>query len=178
MYLTKFIFHTLLNWKIVGDFDRSIKKSVVIVAPHTSNFDFIICSFTRRILKTQVNWVGKKALFAWPIGWYFRWMGGEPLERNKSQNKVEATVQVFSNQTEFRLALAPEGTRKKVEAWRTGYYYIALGAKVPIIPVSLDYPNKTISICKEFYPTGNLELDEPKLREYFKGKVGKRPEYS
>jgi len=176
MFITKFIFHKLLGWKIVGDFDRSIKKSVVIVAPHTTNFDFIVCSFTRRILKTQINFVGKKALFVWPIGWYFRWMGGEPLERKKSQNKVEATVSVFESLEEFRLAIAPEGTRKKVEGWRTGYYYIALQAKVPIIPVSLDYPSKTISIGKEFYPTGSVEIDEPKLREFFKGAIGKRHE--
>jgi len=176
MFITKFIFHKLLGWNIVGDFDRSIKKSVVIVAPHTTNFDFIVCSFTRRILKTQINFVGKKALFVWPIGWYFRWMGGEPLERKKSQNKVEATVSVFESLEEFRLAIAPEGTRKKVEEWRTGYYYIALQAKVPIIPVSLDYQSKTISIGKEFYPTGSIEIDEPKLREFFKGTIGKRPE--
>ena len=173
MYITKFIFHKILGWKIEGDFDKSIKKSVVIVAPHTSNIDFIICSFTRRILKIQINFVGKKVLFAWPIGWYFRWMGGEPLERNKSQNKVEATAKVFDSLDEFRLAIAPEGTRKKVEAWKTGYYYIALKAEVPIIPVSLDYPSKTICIGKEFYPSGDLDIDEPLLREFFKGARGR-----
>ena len=178
MYITKLIFHKVLGWKIKGDFDRSIKKSVVIVAPHTSNIDFIICSFTRRILKTQINFVGKKALFTWPIGWYFRWMGGEPLERKKSQNKVEATAKVFDSLDEFRLSIAPEGTRKKVENWKTGYYYIALKAEVPIIPVSLDYPTKTITIGKEFYPSGELDNDEPKLREFFKGVVGKNSEFS
>jgi 1-acyl-sn-glycerol-3-phosphate acyltransferase len=178
MFLTKYIFHKLLGWKIEGDFDRSIKKSVVIVAPHTANYDFIICSFTRRILKTQINFVGKKALFAWPIGWYFKWMGGEPLERSKSQNKVEAISNVFESLDEFRLAIAPEGTRKKVDTWKTGYYYIAMQAKVPLIPVSLDYPSKTISIGKEFYPTGDLEKDELELREFFKGKIGKNPEFS
>jgi 1-acyl-sn-glycerol-3-phosphate acyltransferase len=175
MYITKYIFHKILGWKIEGDFDKSIKKSVVIVAPHTTNYDFIVCSFTRRILKTQINFVGKKALFAWPIGWYFRWMGGEPLERAKSENKVEAIKKVFDGLDEFRLALAPEGTRKQVEKWKTGYYYIALSAKVPIIPVSLDYPSKTICIGKEFYPTGDIEKDELELREFFKGKTGKFP---
>jgi 1-acyl-sn-glycerol-3-phosphate acyltransferase len=178
MFITKFIFHKILGWKIEGDFDRSIRKSVVIVAPHTANFDFIICSFTRRILKTQINFVGKKALFLWPIGWYFRWMGGEPLERTKSQNKVEAISNVFDSLEEFRLAIAPEGTRKKVDTWKTGYYFIALQAKVPIIPVSLDYPTKTITIEKEFYPTGDIVKDELELRKFFKDKVGKNPEFS
>ena len=167
------VFHKLLGWKIEGGFDTSIKKSVVIVVPHTSNFDFIVCSFTRRILKVQINFVGKKALFAWPIGWYFKWMGGEPLERNKSENKVEAITKVFKELDEFRLAIAPEGTRKKVDKWKTGYYYIALSANVPIIPVSLDYPSKTICIGKEFYPTGDIEKDEIELRLFFKGRTGK-----
>ncbi len=178
MLFTKFIFHKLLGWKIVGDFDRSIKKSVVIVAPHTANMDFVVCSFARRILKTQINYVAKKALFAWPIGWYFRWMGGEPLERNKSQNKVEAIAKVFHKLDEFRLAIAPEGTRKKVEKWKSGYYYIALTAKVPIIPVSLDYPSKTLSVGKEFYPTGNHEKDEVEIQKFFLGAVGKVVEFS
>ncbi len=173
MYITKYIFHQLLGWNIEGAFDTSIKKSVVMVAPHTSNFDFIVCSFTRRIIKVQINFVGKKALFSWPIGWYFKWMGGEPLERMKSENKVEAITKVFEGLDEFRLAIAPEGTRKKVDKWKTGYYYIALNAKVPIVPVSLDYPTKTICIGKEFYPTGDIEKDEIKLRLFFKGKTGK-----
>lgn len=173
MYITEYIFHKLLGWKIEGGFDTSIKKSVVIVVPHTSNFDFIVCSFTRRILKIQINFVGKKALFYWPIGWYFKWMGGEPLERTKSENKVEAITKVYEGLDEFRLAIAPEGTRKKVDKWKTGYYYIALSAKVPIVPVSLDYPTKTICIGKTFYPTGDIEKDEIKLRLFFKGKTGK-----
>jgi 1-acyl-sn-glycerol-3-phosphate acyltransferase len=178
MYITKYIFHKLMGWKIEGDFDRSIKKSVVMVAPHTANYDFIVCSLTRRILKTQINFVGKKALFSWPVGWYFRWMGGEPLARTKSENKVEDITKVFESLDEFRLAIAPEGTRKKVDKWKTGYYYIALSAKVPIIPVSLDYPSKTICIGKEFYPTGNFEKDKLELHKFFKGKIGKIPEFS
>ena len=173
MSITKYIFHTILGWKIEGDFDRSIKKSVLIVAPHTTNYDFIICSFTRRILKIQINFVGKKALFAWPIGWYFKWMGGEPLERSKAQNKVEAISKVYDGLDEFRLAIAPEGTRKKVDTWKTGYYFIAQRSKVPIIPIGLDYPTKTISIGKEFYPTGDIEKDELELRNFFKGMEGK-----
>jgi 1-acyl-sn-glycerol-3-phosphate acyltransferase len=100
-------------------------------------------------------------------------MGGEPLERTKSENKVEAITKVFEGLDEFRLAIAPEGTRKKVDKWKTGYYYIALSAKVPIVPVSLDYPTKTIFIGKAFYPTGDIEKDEIKLRLFFKGKTGK-----
>lgn len=167
-----------MGWTIRGDFDQSVKKSVVIVAPHTSNIDFIICSFTRRILRTEINFVGKKELFVWPIGWYFRWMGGAPLDRTKGQNKVDAIAKIFNKRKEFRLALAPEGTRKKVEQWKSGYYFIARKAEVPIIPVSLDYPSKTISIGEEFYPTGNYLEDEAKIKGFFNGCIGKVPEKS
>jgi 1-acyl-sn-glycerol-3-phosphate acyltransferase len=176
--LTKFIFHRLLGWKIEGTFDQSIRKAVVIVVPHTSWHDFYVGAFTRRILKTEINFVAKKELFKWPFGWYFRWMGGAPLDRTGGQNKVDAISVVFSEKSEFRLALAPEGTRKKVTQWKTGFYYIALKAKVPIIPVSFDYSVKTVTIGTPFYPTGAIEGDLQKLKEFFKGVVGKKPEYT
>lgn len=178
MGFAKFIFNTVLGWKIVGDFDRDIKKSVIIVVPHTSWHDFYIGVFTRRITKTQINFVGKKELFKFPFGWYFRWMGGAALDRTSGQNKVEAIAKVFDQKDEFRLTLAPEGTRKKVDAWKTGFYFIALKAKVPIIPVAFDYKTKTVTIYDPFYPTGSLENDMPLLRSYYDGVVGKVPEYS
>ena len=178
MKFTEFVFTKILGWQIKGSFDQSIKKSVVIVAPHTSNMDFVISSFARRILKTQINFVGKKELFAWPIGWYFKWMGGEPLDRKRAQNKVEAIVNVYNDHEEFRLAIAPEGTRKKVDVWKTGYYYIALKANVPIIPVSLDYHNKILTVGNPFYPTGDLEKDETFLKNFLKNIKGKIPQNS
>lgn len=178
MGFTKFLYHNILGWKIVGDFDRSIKKSVLICAPHTSYFDFIVSVLARRILKIEINFVAKKELFAWPIAWYFRWMGGAPLNRGKAENKVEAIANVIKAHQEFRLALAPEGTRKKVEKWKSGYYYIALAAGVPIIPIGFDYPTKTLHIGEAFYPTGDITLDEPKLKLFYKDKVGRIAEWS
>lgn len=178
MFITKFIYHKLLGWKFEGDFDRSIKKSVLIVVPHTSYVDFVLSILVRRILKIQINFVGKKELFKPPFGWYFKWMGGEPLNREKAQNKVEAIANVFAAHEEFRLAIAPEGTRKKVTTWKTGYYYIALKANVPIIPIGLDYNTKIMHIGEAFYPTGNIVEDEKFFRNYFKGMVGKVPEYT
>lgn len=167
-----------MGWKIEGEFDSSLKKFVVIVAPHTSNLDFIVCSFARRILRTEINYVGKKALFAWPIGWYFRWMGGAPIDRTKGQNRVEAIAHIFKSRAEFRLAIAPEGTRKKVDRWKTGYYYIAVAANVPIIPVSLNYPKKVLRVGTPFYTTGDIALDEPNIQEFFKDAMGKKAEWS
>ena len=178
MGVTKFIFFKLLGWKIKGEFLPESKKSVIIVVPHTSWHDFYVGVFTRRISKTKIHWVGKKELFKWPFGWYFKWMGGSPLDRTSGQNKVEAITKIFNSKEEFRLTLAPEGTRKKVDSWKTGYYYIALAAMVPIIPVSFNYKTKTVTINKPFYPTGDIEADTVILRSYYDGVVGKKPEYT
>lgn len=178
MGITKFIFEKLMGWQIVGTFDKSIKKAVVIVVPHTSWHDFYIGAFTRKLLKVEINFIAKKELFQWPFGWYFKWMGGAPLDRTPGQNKVEAISRLFNEREEFRLAMSPEGTRKKVAIWRTGYYYIALTAKVPIICVAFDYSKKKVLINEPFYPSGNLEQDTLKLRSFYKGVVGKKKEYS
>jgi 1-acyl-sn-glycerol-3-phosphate acyltransferase len=175
MGLTKFLFYDIMGWKIVGRFDPSVKKTVVIVAPHTSWYDFFIGLFSRKILKTQINWLGKKELFIWPLSYYFKWTGGTPLDRTSGQNKVEAISTIFSNHTEFRLAMAPEGTRKKVDAWRTGFYYIAEMASVPITPVSFDYATKTVNIGNPYTVTGSIESDLPEIQKFFKGVVGKIP---
>lgn len=178
MGITKFVFEKLMGWKIVGTFDPTVKKSVIIVVPHTSWHDFYLGLFTRRLTKTPINYIAKKELFKWPFGWYFRWTGGEKIDRTPGQNKVEAIAEIFKNKEEFRLSLSPEGTRKKVLEWKTGFYYIAIAANVPIICVPFDYGKKTITINEPFYPTGNIDLDMEKLRAYFKGVVGKKPEYS
>lgn len=174
MGIYKFIFYTILGWKIIGDFkEKELKKVVMIVVPHTSWHDFYVGILTRKSLGVMVNFVGKKELFFWPFGYYFRWMGGAPLDRSKNQNKVEAIAEIFNSKDEFRLALAPEGTRKKVDKWKTGYYYIAQAANVPIIPVSFNYKTKTVTIGEPFYPTGDIEKDTVFLRKFYQGVEGK-----
>ncbi len=178
MGITKFVFEKLMGWKLEGSFDPAIKKAVVIVVPHTSWHDFYIGAFTRKLSGVEINYIAKKELFQWPFGWYFRWMGGAPLDRTSGQNKVEAIAQIFKEKDEFRLAMAPEGTRKKVTIWKTGYYYMALAANVPIICVAFDYLTKKVIINKPFYPTGNIDTDTIKLRSFYKGIIGKKKEYS
>lgn len=176
--LYQFIFYKLMGWKINGSFDESIKKCVVIVVPHTSWHDFYIGIFIRGILGFQINFVGKKELFRFPFGFYFRWMGGAPLDRTGGLNKVDAIVNVFKQKEIFRLAISPEGTRKKVTNWKTGFYYISLQAHVPIIPIAFDYGKKTIIINQPFYPTGQIENDLKVLENNFNGVVGKFPSQS
>lgn len=179
--IAKFIYFNLLGWKIVGNknFSKdSIKKTVIIAAPHTSWHDFFIGLYLRKITGVKTNFIGKKELFRWPFNYYFKAIGGRPIDRTSGQNKVEAIAKLFKNEEEFRLALAPEGTRKKVTQWRTGFYYIAKAANVPIIMFTLDFKNKQNKVSEPFYVTDNVEEDLKVIRSFFDGVVGKIPEYS
>jgi 1-acyl-sn-glycerol-3-phosphate acyltransferase len=179
--LAKFIYFKLMGWTVVGNANFSkdtIKQAIIIAAPHTSWHDFYIGVLLRKIADVKTNFVGKKELFNWPLGYYFRAIGGRALDRTSGQNKVEAITKLFTESGEFRLMLAPEGTRKKVETWKTGFYYIAKAAKVPIIMFTLDFKNKQNTISEPFYPTDDMEADFKFLKSFFEGVEGKVKAYS
>ena len=117
-------------------------------------------------------------MFVFPIGWLFRLLGGAPIDRHTKENKVSAIAKLFSENEEFRMAMSPEGTRKKVDKWRTGFYYIAKEANVPIIMFTLDFENKQNKISEPFYPTDNIEKDFEFMHAFYKNVKGKIPEYS
>lgn len=176
MLLAKIIFHFILRWKIVGEFSQDVKKTVVVVAPHTSWHDFYIGALARKLLRVPINYIAKKELFDSSFGWYFKWMGGEPIDRSSSQNKVDQIVDIFNSKLEFRLAITPEGTRKKVKTWKSGFYYIAQKANVPITFVAFDYATKTVFISKPFHITGEYQKDLRHMKSFFSDAVGKVPE--
>lgn len=175
--LAKFIFFKLLGWKMIGEFPK-LNKCVVAVVPHTSWVDFFLGLLVRRVINQEINFIGKKSLFKPPFGWYFRWMGGAPIDRSKSSDTVTAIVNIFNENEVFRLALSPEGTRKKVEKWKTGFYYIAKNANVPIILVAFDYGHKQIKFSKPQFPSDNIDEDFKSYKAFFKGVVGKIPEHT
>lgn len=174
--LYQFIFFRLLGWKITGTIDPDIKKCVLMVMPHTCNFDFFIGLFSRGIIGLEMNFVGKKELFAFPFGYYFKSIGGAPLDRSGGKNNVDATVDVFNSREVFRMAIAPEGTRKKVTQLKTGFYYIAYKANVPIIPVAFDYAKKEVRIGQPIPVNGSFEEDMKTILPHFKEAQGKFPE--
>ena len=177
--LSKFIYHRLLGWKVTGfkNFD-SVKKAVLIAAPHTSWHDFYIGVLLRSSLKLDVHFVGKKVLFNPLTGWFFRALGGSPVRRNANEKQVDAIARLFKDKDLFRMLLAPEGTRKKVETWRTGFYFIAKTAKVPIVMLSFDFEHKINRFSEPFYPTDDMEADFKFMRSFFEGVKGKIPEFS
>lgn len=175
-WLAKFIYFKLLGWHIVGNTNfsqDSVKKAVIIAAPHTSWHDFYIGVLLRAVAKVNTSFIAKKELFVFPIGWFFRWLGGAPIDRYTKGNKVEAIAKLFEGKDELRLTLAPEGTRKKVETWRTGFYYIAKTANVPIIMFTLDFKNKQNKISEPFYPTDDIEADFKFMYRFYENVIGK-----
>ncbi|MBT8280752.1 MAG: 1-acyl-sn-glycerol-3-phosphate acyltransferase [Muriicola sp.] len=175
--LSSFIFLRLWGWKIVGSFP-DIAKCVVIVAPHTSWVDFIVGVLVRSIVGEEIHFIGKHSLFKPPFGWIFRSLGGTPIDRSKNSDTVASTVEIFEQKEVFRLALSPEGTRKKVEKWKTGFYYIARQAEVPVVMVALDFGKKQVKISQPVFPTNNKDADFEMYKGFFEGVIGKIPEYT
>ena len=175
---SSFILYRLLGWKIINDFPQDIKKYVVIAAPHTSWMDFPIAILSRMTLGTMVNFIGKGSLFKGPFGFLFRLLGGTPVDRSQNNNLVDSIVQLFNSKEEFRLGLSPEGTRKKVAKWKTGFYFIAKGAKVPIVMATLDFENKQIKFSEPYDITDDKEKDFKHFHNFFKGVKGKHSELS
>lgn len=175
-FLANFIYRRLLGWELYGSLP-DLPKYVIIIGPHTSWHDFVIGLLVRAIVKDKINFIGKKSLFNPPFGWYFRWLGGSPVDRGKSSNVVHQMTRKFNESKEFRLALSPEGTRKKVSSWKTGFYYIARASKVPVVMVALDFGNKRVLISEARYTTGDMDADMNTFRQFFTGVRGKVAEY-
>ncbi|TYP99072.1 acyltransferase-like protein [Tenacibaculum adriaticum] len=175
--ISEFIFTKILGWKLVGDFPRHHKKYIVIGAPHTSWKDFPIAILARNTAGIPINFIGKDSLFKPPFGFIFRKLGGAPVDRSKSNNLVDAIVAVFNSREEFRLALSPEGTRERVEKWKTGFYFIAKGANVPIVMFAFDFKNKEIKVAEPYYLTDNMEADFDHFFSFYKDIISAKPEY-
>ena len=174
--LANFILTRILGWKFDGKFPLHIRQYVVIAAPHTSWVDFPIAILARMSSGIMIHFIGKDSLFKPPFGFMFRALGGTPVDRSKSNNLVDAIVSIFKNKPDFKLGLSPEGTRKKVEKWKTGFYYIAKGANVPIVMATLDFENKQIKISEPYYTTDNKEKDFEYFKAFYKNVKGKNPE--
>ena len=175
--LADFILFKLFRWEILGNSNLP-KKCIVIVAPHTHWLDFFIAIVIRKVIKQQINFIGKKELFKFPFGLFFRWVGGTPVDRGSKTKSVDLIAEIFNNKSEFRLGISPEGTRKKVLRWKTGFYYIARKASVPIVSATLNFKEKNIKFSDPFFTTENIEDDFKNLRSFFKEKKKKIEEYS
>lgn len=153
-----------------------VPRVVLIVAPHTSNWDFLVGLFAKLALNLRARFIAKHTLFRGPFGSFLRWLGGIPVDRKAAGGVVENAIETLRGAEKLYLVLTPEGTRKKVPAWRSGFYRIALGAGVPILPVAFDYQKRAIRFEPLFEPTGDYDADLPALRSGFDAAMAYRPE--
>ena len=151
-------------------------KCVICVAPHTSNWDFIIGMIFYKSIDGDPHFLMKKSWFFFPLNYVFKALGGIPVDRGKNTSLTGQMADEFHKRNHFQLAIAPEGTRQSNPNWKTGFYYIALEAQVPIILAYLDYAKKTIGIFESFMPTGNAEEDIDKIKSFYANIQGKKPE--
>ncbi len=153
-----------------------LDKFIMIVAPHTSNWDFIIGLAYRNILGlNNVGFLGKRELFRAPFGWIFHALGGIPVDRQSTHNLVDQVALMFNTRESFKIAIAPEGTRKKVDKLKTGFYFIAAKAHVPVIMVAFDYAHRTVKFREPFYPSGDFEREAEIIYSFYRNVQGRIP---
>ena len=165
-----------LGWRAVGAVPN-ISQAVVLGLPHTSNFDALYALPALFALDLKLSIMGKHTLFKVPVfAQLLRWMGVIPINRDKKGSVLQTSIERFKTDAPLFLGLAPEGTRQYTTTWKTGFYYLALEAGVPILPVALDYKSKEVRFLSPIYPTGDIDADLPKIYEQFKGVMPKHPE--
>ncbi|MEQ9468142.1 MAG: 1-acyl-sn-glycerol-3-phosphate acyltransferase [Ekhidna sp.] len=171
--------YKMSGWKISGD-KPDLKKYLVIVAPHTSNWDFFVGWGARNVMGFQPNFLAKKELFKIPlVGFFLKSIGGVAVDRNskkKSTQLVQQVVDLYKEREEFIMTITPEGTRSYSPRWKTGFYRIAHEAGVPIVKIGFDYKTKTVYVDESYYTRGEMETEIEEIKEHFRQFTGKNPE--
>ena len=171
-------FLKLTGWTVHGSLPPDADKCVLIAAPHTSNWDLPYTLMVAFTLRLNIYWMGKHELFNAPFGGIMKWLGGIPVQRGTSSNLVAASsAAIIAATGPLQLVVPPEGARSNTRFWKTGFYYIAQGAGVPIVMAFMDYANKATGLGPLFQPTGNIEADMASIKAFyapFKGKNEKQ----
>ena len=173
--ITKRVFH-LIGWKLVGRFPHEVNHLILIVAPHTSNWDFPLGILVKFWQKIEAKYYAKASLFRWPLGVIMKYLGGRPVDRSKNQNIVTEAVEDFKNNMKHCVLITPEGTRKRTEKFKTGFYYIAVESGAGVLPITFDYESKEIRIMPLMYMRGDGLSEVEEIRDLFKGIKGKNPQ--
>lgn len=164
----------LAGWKVEGSLP-DLPKFVVVGAPHTSNWDFVLFLGAAFLLRVNARFLGKAELFRPPFGFFFYWCGGTPVDRSKPNGLVEQIVKAIQDAPEFILVVTPEGTRGRVDSWKSGFYHIARGAGIPIVPAYPDGKRKVVGVGAPFALTGDPEKDMRDIQAYFAKYEGLKP---
>lgn len=170
------LFLRLTGWRIEGTLPAQARKCVVIAAPHTSNWDLPYTLMAAFVLRLHPYWMGKAQIFRWPFGPLMRWLGGIPVRREQSNNLVAASVAALTAaEGPVQLIVPPEGTRSKVTHWKTGFYWIAHGAKLPIQLSYLDFGERRAGLGPLVHPSGDIERDMVEIKAFYAPFRGKNP---
>jgi len=173
--LAQFILSRCLGWKVEITIPAR-EKCIICVAPHTSNWDFLLGEVFSQAVGRKAGFLMKKEWFFWPLGVIFKRLGGIPVWRSKHTSMTDNLAETAAKKTSFKLCITPEGTRSPNADWKKGFYFIALKASIPILLYGVDYEKKKITCTESFIPSGNIDEDMPKIKAYFKEFKGKKPE--
>ena len=173
--LYRYILYQLMGWQTEVSVALP-KKYIIALAPHTSNWDFIMGQLYCRAEGFRCGFMMKREWFFWPLGPIFRRMGGVPVQRSRHTSLTDQLADIARQQETFNLCITPEGTRKRVTEWKRGFYYIALKAELPILLFGLDYGRKRIVCTRSIIPDGNADAQMQEIKEYFRDFQGKHPE--
>ena len=176
MYLLAKLIYAITGWKVTGAIPKEIKHCVVLMAPHTSNWDFVLGFLGFAILRRKIHVLIKKEAFVFPLGILVRAMGGVAVDRQHASNVVVNVAHEFKCRDQFILIIAPEGTRSLKNNWKRGFYNISMLAKVPIVLGYLDYQKKVAGLGDPYMPTGNYEADLAIIENFYSDKVARFPE--
>lgn len=174
-WLAHFLWYRLGGWKVVTPFPKGVKKAVIAAAPHTANEDFPVGIGAWYTEHKSAAFIAKKELFDGPMGFIFRSTGGIPIDRATSKNMVDQAADFFKDRDELYLVIAPEGTRAWRPRWKTGFYYIAKKAGVPIVLAYMDFAKKEVGLGELFYPTDDMEADFRYIESFYSKVTAKNP---
>jgi len=165
----------IIRWKVIGELPKDQHKYVLIVAPHTSNWDFMLFIFAVSVLRLKPNVLIKDSLFIGPLGWFLRFCGAIPVNRKQASSLVSYITSIYQQREEFVLVITPEGTRSANPQWKRGFHHIARSANVPILVVYVDSSERTIGVNGLVTPTVDIDEDMLKLKKFFNAKKGLIP---
>ena len=167
----------LTGWKVSGQLPPNGRKCVLIAAPHTSNWDLPYTLMVAFSLRLNIYWMGKEQIFKPPFRGLMMWLGGLPVRRESANKLVAASIEALqAADGPVQLVVPPEGTRSKARYWKTGFYYIAVGAQVPIVMAYMDYERKISGLGPVFEPTGDIEADMVTIKAFYAPFKGKNPD--
>lgn len=173
--ICSFLLFKVMGWKAVVTIPQG-DKYIIALAPHTSNFDFILGLLYSRAMGFRCDFLMKKEWFFWPLGILMRRLGGIPVYRSKKTSMTDRLAAIARERKTFHLCITPEGTRSRTEEWKKGFYYIALKAGIPILLYGVDYPSKTIKCTKGIQPDGDIDRQMAEIKTYFQDFNGRHPE--